>query len=176
MTSAIILWCQKWIVTESVSANWNFQMYRHKGPRLRPSLYTKYTTVLCDKWSLCNDIHAGTSWFYGCTLLPPVQWTTSTCQSVGCGTKQTEGAVVWWFMVWKVEGIQVQSGKKGDGMGWGCTPKPFGCNIWCRLGVFTRSLCTELIIPYSTHIIIIVIPCSLSLTFHITPLIIMYST
>ena len=30
-------------MTENESANWNFQMYRHNGPRPRPSLYyTKY--------------------------------------------------------------------------------------------------------------------------------------
>ena len=47
LTLAIILWCQKWIIiiTESKSANWNFQMYRHNGPKPRPSR----TTVLCDK-------------------------------------------------------------------------------------------------------------------------------
>ena len=39
LTSAIILWCQKWIITESESANRNFQMYRHDGPRPHPSLY-----------------------------------------------------------------------------------------------------------------------------------------
>ena len=38
------LWApgQKWIMTENESANWNFRMYRHNGPRPRPSLYTKY--------------------------------------------------------------------------------------------------------------------------------------
>ena len=36
LTSAIILWCQKRIVTENESENWNFQMYRHNGPRPRP--------------------------------------------------------------------------------------------------------------------------------------------
>ena len=46
LTSAIILWCQKWIITESESANWNFRMYRHNGPRPRPSLYTKYYHTL----------------------------------------------------------------------------------------------------------------------------------
>ena len=46
LISAIILWCQKWIITESESANWNFRMYRHNGPRPRPSLYTKYYRTL----------------------------------------------------------------------------------------------------------------------------------
>ena len=46
LTLAIILWCQKWIITESESANWNFRMYRHNGPRPRPSLYTKYYRTL----------------------------------------------------------------------------------------------------------------------------------
>ena len=46
LTLAIILWCQKWIITESESANRNFQMYRHNGPRPRPSLYTKYYYTL----------------------------------------------------------------------------------------------------------------------------------
>ena len=46
LTSAIILVCQKWIITESESANWNFRMYRHNGPRPRPSLYTKYYCTL----------------------------------------------------------------------------------------------------------------------------------
>ena len=39
LTLAIILWCQKWMITESESANQNFRMYRHNGPRPRPSLY-----------------------------------------------------------------------------------------------------------------------------------------
>ena len=43
---AIILWCQKWIITESKSVNLKFQMYRHNGPRPRPSLYTKYYRTL----------------------------------------------------------------------------------------------------------------------------------
>ena len=42
LTSTIILWCQKWFITESESANRNFQMYRHDGPRPRPSLHTKF--------------------------------------------------------------------------------------------------------------------------------------
>ena len=42
LTSAIILWCQKRIITESKSVNPKFQMYRHNGPRPSPSLYTKY--------------------------------------------------------------------------------------------------------------------------------------
>ena len=47
LTLAIILWCQKWISTESESANRNFRMYRHNGPRPRPSLYyTKYYCTL----------------------------------------------------------------------------------------------------------------------------------
>ena len=46
LTSAIMLWCQKCIITESKSANWNFQMYRRNGPRPRPSLYTKYYRTL----------------------------------------------------------------------------------------------------------------------------------
>ena len=37
-TIAIILLCQKWIITESKSVNLNFRMYRHNVPRLRPSL------------------------------------------------------------------------------------------------------------------------------------------
>ena len=36
----LLLWCQKWIITESESANWNFQMYRHNRPRPCPFLYT----------------------------------------------------------------------------------------------------------------------------------------
>ena len=36
LTSAIILWCQKWIITESESANQNVGMYRNNGPRPRP--------------------------------------------------------------------------------------------------------------------------------------------
>ena len=47
LTSAIILWCQKWIITESESANWNFRMYRHDGPRPRRSIIQS-TTVLCN--------------------------------------------------------------------------------------------------------------------------------
>ena len=43
---AIILRCQKWIITESESVNLKFQMYRHNGPRPRPSLYTKYYRTL----------------------------------------------------------------------------------------------------------------------------------
>ena len=39
LTLAIIFSCQKWIITESESANWNFQMYRHEGPKPHPSLY-----------------------------------------------------------------------------------------------------------------------------------------
>ena len=46
LTLAIILWCQKWIFTESESVNPKFQMYRHNGPRPRPSLYTKYYRTL----------------------------------------------------------------------------------------------------------------------------------
>ena len=46
LTSAITLLCQKWIIAESESANWNFRMYRHNGPRPRPSLYTKYYRTL----------------------------------------------------------------------------------------------------------------------------------
>ena len=39
LTSAIILWCQRWMITKSKSVNPKFQMYRHNGPRPRPSLY-----------------------------------------------------------------------------------------------------------------------------------------
>ena len=46
LTLAIILWCQKWIINESESVNPKFQMYRHNGPRPRPSLYTKYYRTL----------------------------------------------------------------------------------------------------------------------------------
>ena len=46
LTLAIILWCQRWIISESENANWNFRMYRHNGPRSCPSLQS--TTVLCD--------------------------------------------------------------------------------------------------------------------------------
>ena len=46
LTLAIILRCQKWIITESKSVNLKFQMYRHNGPRPRPSLYTKYYRTL----------------------------------------------------------------------------------------------------------------------------------
>ena len=47
LTLAIILRCQKWIITESKSVNPKFQMYRHNGPRPRPSLYyTKYYPTL----------------------------------------------------------------------------------------------------------------------------------
>ena len=42
LTLAIILQCQKWIITESESVNPKFRMYRHNG--LRPHPYT----VLCD--------------------------------------------------------------------------------------------------------------------------------
>ena len=45
-TLAIILRCQKWIITESKSVNPKFQMYRHNGPRPHPSLYTKYYRTL----------------------------------------------------------------------------------------------------------------------------------
>ena len=38
LTLAIILKCQKWTITESKSVNPKFQMYRHNGPRPRPSL------------------------------------------------------------------------------------------------------------------------------------------
>ena len=58
LTSAIILRCQKWIITESKSVNPKFQMYRYNGPRPRPSLPrpprpslprpSQSTTVLCD--------------------------------------------------------------------------------------------------------------------------------
>ena len=46
LTLAIILWCQKWIFTESESVNPKFKMYRHNGSRPRPSLYTKYYRTL----------------------------------------------------------------------------------------------------------------------------------
>ena len=46
LTSAIILEYQKWIIIESESSNWNFRIYRHNGPRSRPSLYTKYYHTL----------------------------------------------------------------------------------------------------------------------------------
>ena len=46
LTLAIILWCQKWIITESESVTLKFRMYRHNGPRPRPSLYTKYYRTL----------------------------------------------------------------------------------------------------------------------------------
>ena len=46
LTSAIILQCQKWIITESKSVNLKLQMYRHNGPRPCPSLYTKYYCTL----------------------------------------------------------------------------------------------------------------------------------
>ena len=46
LTLAIILWCQKWIITESESVNPKFQMYRHNGQKPRPSLYTKYYRTL----------------------------------------------------------------------------------------------------------------------------------
>ena len=46
LTLAIILLCQKWIITESESVNPNFRMYRHNGPRPCPSLYTKYYRTL----------------------------------------------------------------------------------------------------------------------------------
>ena len=39
LTSANILVCQKWIITENESVNPKFQMYRHNGPRPHPSLY-----------------------------------------------------------------------------------------------------------------------------------------
>ena len=39
LTLAIILQCQKWNITESESVNLKFRMYRHNGPRRRPSLY-----------------------------------------------------------------------------------------------------------------------------------------
>ena len=42
LTLAIILSCQKWIITESESANRNFRMYRYNGQRPCPSLHTKY--------------------------------------------------------------------------------------------------------------------------------------
>ena len=38
LSLAIILWCQKWLITETESANRNFRMYRHNGPRPHPSL------------------------------------------------------------------------------------------------------------------------------------------
>ena len=46
LTLAIILLCQKWIITEIKSVNLKFKMYRHNGPRPRPSLYTKYYRTL----------------------------------------------------------------------------------------------------------------------------------
>ena len=46
LTLAIILRCQKWIITENESVNPKFQMYRHNGPRPHPSLYTKYYRTL----------------------------------------------------------------------------------------------------------------------------------
>ena len=46
LTLAIVLRCQKWIITENESVNSKFQMYRHNGPRPRPSLYTKYYRTL----------------------------------------------------------------------------------------------------------------------------------
>ena len=42
LTLAIILWCQKWIITESESVNPKFGMYKHNGPRP----YTKYYRTL----------------------------------------------------------------------------------------------------------------------------------
>ena len=41
-------------MTESESANWNFRMYRHNGPRPCPSLCTKYYRTLCYP---CHFIH-----------------------------------------------------------------------------------------------------------------------
>ena len=46
LTVAIILLCQKWIITESESVNLKFRLYRHNGPRPCPSLYTKYYRTL----------------------------------------------------------------------------------------------------------------------------------
>ena len=46
LTLAIILQCQKWIITESKSVNPKFQLYRHNGPRPRPSIYTQYYRTL----------------------------------------------------------------------------------------------------------------------------------
>ena len=51
---AIILRCQKWIITESESVNLKFQMDRPNGPRPRPSLQS--TTVLCDKGEILLHI------------------------------------------------------------------------------------------------------------------------
>ena len=45
LISPIILCCQKWIITESKRANWNFRMYRHNGPIPRPS-HTRYYHTL----------------------------------------------------------------------------------------------------------------------------------
>ena len=41
LTLAIILQCQKWIITESKCVNPNFRMYRHNGRRPRPFLLCK---------------------------------------------------------------------------------------------------------------------------------------
>ena len=46
LTLAIILLCQKWIITESESVNPKFQMYRHNRQRPHPSVYTKYYRTL----------------------------------------------------------------------------------------------------------------------------------
>ena len=47
LTLAVILWCQRWIITESECVNPKFPMYSHNGPRPHPSLYyTKYYHTL----------------------------------------------------------------------------------------------------------------------------------
>ena len=84
LTSAIILWCQKWIITDSESANWNFRMYRHNGPRPRPSLYTKYSCTLWYALAIVYTTVVGEM----AVLPPPVHmqshYTTAACLRVQC--------------------------------------------------------------------------------------------
>ena len=77
LTSAIILWCQKWIITESESVNQNVRMYRNNGPRPCPykvlpsfvmylkiqALMVQYAFVccsVCKKCSICVNSNKDT--------------------------------------------------------------------------------------------------------------------
>ena len=45
LTLAVILWCPKWIITESESVNPKFPMYRHNGPRPCPYKVLMYFVI-----------------------------------------------------------------------------------------------------------------------------------
>ena len=64
LTLAIILQCQKWIITESESVNPNFRMYRHNGPRPRPTKLCPSTNPITSMFTtelhVCKQQHTPT--------------------------------------------------------------------------------------------------------------------